>query len=233
MTTAQTRWLRILAAMGGREGPAPTPLGMCSAGADLLGAGGVGVFVMAKGVPGATFASNPLAASLEELQFTLGAGPGVDAHTVGIPISECDLDMAMERWPGFCGLAVAAGSRAAFSFPLRLGAARLGALSVYQLGAGPLDEEVYADALVLADVVTRGLLAGHATVPAGSWAVGLGDDGTFDPTVHQASGMVSVQLEVGVGEALARLRARAFADDTPVTTIAADVIARRLRFEER
>ncbi len=206
---------------------------MCSAGADLLSAGGVGVFVMAEGVPGATFASNPFAASLEELQFTSGAGPGVDAYTDGIPVLECDLEAATERWPGFCGSAVAAGARAAFSFPLRLGAARLGALSVYQSGAGPLDDDVYADALVLADVVTRGLLAAHATVPAGSSAVGLGDDGTFDVTVHQASGMVSVQLEVGVGEALARLRARAFADDTPVTALAADVIARRLRFAER
>ena len=45
--------------------------------------------------------------------------------------------------------------------------------------------------------------------------------------------MVSVQLGVGVGEALARLRARAFANDTPVTALAAEVIARRLRFEER
>jgi len=208
-------------------------MAMCSAGADLLGAGGVGVFVMAEGVRGATFASNPLAANLEELQFTLGAGPGVDAYTDGIPIRECDLDMATERWPGFCGSAVAAGARAAFAFPLRLGAARLGALSVYQSGPGPLDDEVYADALVLADVVTRGLLAAHATVPAGSSAVGLGDDGTFDARVHQASGMVSVQLEVGVGEALVRLRARAFADSTPLTAVAADVVARRLRFDDR
>ncbi len=206
---------------------------MCWAAADLLGAGGVGVFVMAEGVRGATFASNPLAANMEELRFTLGAGPGVDAYTDGIPIRECDLEAATERWPGFCGSAVAAGARAAFSFPLRLGAARLGALSAYQLWPGPLDDEVYADALVLADVVTRGLLAAHATVSAGSSAVGLGDDGTFDAGVHQASGMVSVQLEVGVGEALVRLRARAFANGTPVTAVAAEVIARRLRFEER
>jgi len=45
--------------------------------------------------------------------------------------------------------------------------------------------------------------------------------------------MVSVQLAVGVGEALVRLRARAFADGTQLTAIAADVIARRLCFAER
>ncbi len=206
---------------------------MCSAGADLLGAGGVGAFLMAEAFPGATFASNPFAARLEELQFSSGVGPGVDAYTDGVPILEFDLEAATERWPGFCGSAVAAGTRAAFSFPLRLGAARLGALSVYQLEPGPLDEDVYADALVLADVVTRGLLAARATVPAGSSAVGIGDDRAFDATVHQASGMVSVQLAVDVGEALARLRARAFADGTPVTALAGEVIARRVRFDER
>jgi len=206
---------------------------MCSAAADLLGAGGVGIVVMAKGMPGATFTSNRLAAVLEDLQSTLGTGPGVDACTGGVPILESDLEMSVERWVGFCAPAVAAGARAVFAFPLRLGAARVGALTVYQLGPGPLEDDVYRDAMVLADVVTRALLAAQAGLPAGSLAVGLGDEGTFDACVHQASGMVSAQLEVGVGEALARLRARAFADGTGLAAVATEVVARRLRFAHR
>ena len=53
---------------------------MCSAASDLLAAGGVGLLVMAEGVPGAGFASNRLAEALEDLQFTLGIGPRVDAR---------------------------------------------------------------------------------------------------------------------------------------------------------
>jgi hypothetical protein len=54
--------------------------------------------------------------------------------------------------------------------------------------------------------------------------------GELDHTeVHQASGMVSVQLDIGVLDALARLRARAFADDTTVRAVALEVIAGRLR----
>ncbi|MGI8984160.1 MAG: ANTAR domain-containing protein [Acidimicrobiales bacterium] len=233
MATAHDRWLRIITALGAREGPEPTPAGMCSAAADLLAAGGVGLLVMAEGVPGAAFASNRMAEALEELQFTLGTGPRVDAHTFGVPIIECDLDAIPERWVGFCGPAVEAGTGAVFSFPLRIGAARLGAFTVYQLGSGPLQGGVYADAVVLADVATRALLAAQAGLPAGSLAAGLADEGSFAARVHQASGMVSAQLEVGVGEALARLRARAFVDGTPLAAVAGEVVARRLRFDVR
>lgn len=232
--TANDRRLRILTALGAGAGAEPTPMGVCSATADLLGAGGAGILVMAEGLPGAIFASNPLAAGLEELQFTLGIGPRVDAHTLGIPILECDLDaVSAERWVGFCGAAVEAGARAVFSFPLRFGAARLGALTIYQPEAGPLDDDVYADALVMADVATGALLAARSGLPDGSLAVGLGDERAFDAGVHQASGMVSVQLDVGVGEALARLRARAFAEGIVVGAVAAEVVARRLRFDDR
>jgi hypothetical protein len=50
------------------------------------------------------------------------------------------------------------------------------------------------------------------------------------PEVHQATGMISVQLSVTIGEAFARLRARAFADDRPLSELATDVITRRIRF---
>jgi len=43
--------------------------------------------------------------------------------------------------------------------------------------------------------------------------------------------MVSVQLEVSVGQALIRLRAYAFGNDRPLTDVARDVVARTLRFD--
>lgn len=232
MSRSRERWLRIATAFGARLGPEPTPAGMCAASADLLAAGGAGILVMATGGPGATFSSNPLAAELEDLQLTLGTGPRVEAHTGGVPVLECDLGAASaDRWVGFSGPAVEAGARSVFSFPLRVGAARLGALTLYQPALGPLDGDVYADALVLAEVVTRALLATQAGVPDGSLAAGLRDEAAFDTCVHQASGMVSVQLEVDVREALARLRARAFADGIALGAVAAEVVALRLRFE--
>jgi hypothetical protein len=50
--------------------------------------------------------------------------------------------------------------------------------------------------------------------------------------VHQASGVLSVQLEVSVGEALVRLRAHAFGTGRPLSEVAAAVVAHRLRLDE-
>ena len=45
--------------------------------------------------------------------------------------------------------------------------------------------------------------------------------------------MISAQLGVSLAEALVRLRARAYAEDRLIAQVAADVVARRLRFGER
>jgi hypothetical protein len=49
--------------------------------------------------------------------------------------------------------------------------------------------------------------------------------------VHNAAGMVSVQLGVSVTEAMVRLRARAFTESRLVRELAEDVVARRVRFD--
>jgi AmiR/NasT family two-component response regulator len=49
--------------------------------------------------------------------------------------------------------------------------------------------------------------------------------------VYQAMGMIAVQLSVGLEEAIAVLRARAYAAGRPVCEVAADVVARRFRFD--
>ena len=66
--------------------------------------------------------------------------------------------------------------------------------------------------------------------PLGMLAAELEAGGDFQLVVHQATGMVAAQLDVGVGEALSRLRAQAFADDRLLVDIADDVVQRRLRF---
>jgi AmiR/NasT family two-component response regulator len=50
--------------------------------------------------------------------------------------------------------------------------------------------------------------------------------------VHQATGMVSVQLDVSQAVALVRLRAYAFSEHRPLADVAADVVARRMRFDD-
>ncbi|WP_341533603.1 ANTAR domain-containing protein [Streptomyces cinnamoneus] len=59
---------------------------------------------------------------------------------------------------------------------------------------------------------------------------GFEDLGTYRAEIDQASGMLTVQLGVGIEEAFVRLRAYAYAQGRRLADVAADVVARRLRF---
>ena len=232
MDVGQERWLRMTTALAARQGSTPTPMGLCTACAEVLAVSGAGIALMDDdGTPLATYTSSAQTEHLEELQFMVGVGPGFDAHRQGVPIIQSDLvARPPSRWLGFTGPAVEAGTRAVFAFPLQVGAARLGALTLYQDRAGPLGDDTYADSLVIAEIVTLAVLAMQSGVPDGVLADELGDAGAYRAEIHQASGMVSVQLDINVGEALVRLRARAMADNTTVAHLAAKVISRQIEF---
>jgi hypothetical protein len=80
-------------------------------------------------------------------------------------------------------------------------------------------------------VATRWVLEVQAGAPSGMVAGELEASADFHFLVHNAAGMVSVQLGISVTDALIRLRAYAFTRDRLLTEMAQDVIARRLRLE--
>ena len=134
------------------------------------------------------------------------------------------------RWPAFTPKVIDVGARAIFGFPVRIGAARIGALNLYRDRPGPLSDDQHADALVMADVIARTVLTLQARTEPGSIPAELGTD--IHAAVHQAAGMVSVQLDISVADALVRLRAHAFATDRPLNEVAGEVVARTLRFDD-
>lgn len=176
-------------------------------------------------------ATDQRAAGLDELQFMLGEGPCVDAFTSGGPVLVADLDAAgwRERWPGFTIAAVQAGAGAVFAFPLASGAIRVGVLGLYAAGPGSLSPGGLADVLVCADTALTLVLSTRAGIDGDGWARdGWSDD---HAAVYQATGMVAVQRGVGLEEALALLRAHAFAQELRLGEVAAAVVARRLRLD--
>ena len=177
--------------------------------------------------------SNAVSALIEELQYTLGEGPCIDAHQENRPVLEPDLAKpATPRWLAFTPPAVAAGARGVFGFPLQVGGVRLGALNLYRDRPGRLSDNQYADSLVLAGVAAQAVLTMQAHAPPGALSTELEEGANFRFVVHQASGMLSVQLAVSVGEALARLRAYAFANDVLLTDVAEAIVARKLRIDD-
>jgi len=230
---ASIRLLRILGRLRDADGLA-RPVRLCEVAADVVAMSGAGVMLMSGDTQrGSVCSSNDVSALIEELQYTLGEGPCVDAYHRDRPVLEPDLaEPAVTRWFAFGPAAVAAGARAVFGFPLQIGAVRLGALNLYCDRPGALSDDQHADALVMAGVAARAVLAIQAHAPQGALAAELEAGPGFRFVVHQASGMVAAQLEIGVAEALVRLRAYAFANDRLLTDVAEEVVARRLRFHD-
>lgn len=206
---------------------------LCRACVDVLDVSGAGITLITDGDHcGSLGASDRVIGLVEELQFTLGEGPCVDAFRLQQPVLEPNLAaLSSDRWPAFAGPAAEAGVGAVFGFPLRSGASCLGALDVYLHQAGDLRPAQLADAEIMADVITQTVLALQSEAPAHELAGELGAILDHRAVVHQASGMVSAQLHIGVRDALVRIRARSYIDSRAINDIARDIVHRRLRLD--
>ncbi|GAA2760936.1 GAF and ANTAR domain-containing protein [Actinopolymorpha rutila] len=183
-------------------------------------------------------ASDEWAANLEELQYTLGEGPGLDAFKTGNVVLASHLSSEQARWPAFVQAVSSLGLGAAAAFPLQVGAIRLGTLDLFCRADGRLTSQELTDAAILADLAVYALLRQ------------LGDPSTDDPPegpdpvpnigdlplsyheVHLATGMLAAHLDVELDEAFTRLRARAYAEDRPLLALARDVVARRVPIDD-
>jgi len=177
-------------------------------------------------------AATGIAMSIEDLQFELGEGPGVDALSQDGPVLRSDLRSANARWPMFAPAALAAGVGAVFAFPLQVGGIRLGVLDLYRDAPGALFDGVLAEALAYAEAATAVLLHLQALAnPAGGLHPQLTGFTADRAEIHQATGMISAQAGVSLVEALLLLRARSYSTNRTMLAVSRDVLGRRLRFE--
>ncbi|KFG00914.1 hypothetical protein IQ62_10510 [Streptomyces scabiei] len=228
----------LVAEQAARRGARVGVADVCTAAVAALPVGGAGLSAMSR-----TAASHPLCSTddiseqLEELQLTLGEGPCVDAFASGSAVLTADLLTAelQGHWAVFTDAALKAGARAVFSLPLQKGAISPGVLDLYAGIPTVLDAEELADALAFADLATLLLLDTRidetgAPTDGPMPDYGFEDLGAYRAEIDQASGMLTVQLGLGIEEAFVRLRAYAYARGHRLADVAADVVARRLRF---
>jgi hypothetical protein len=228
-------WARLVALPEDRpdSDPVARSLRLCTLCVETTAVSGAALGASANGRRSTICATDDLSNRLEDLQITHSEGPCVDALGQGRPVLTSDLsDRGMDRqWPRFAPTAVDLGAHAYFSLPLRLGAIRLGVLSLYRALPGELNAERLHDAATLADAAVLLLAMAQADPTAEAWLWTLDDRTRFRVEVHQAVGVLIVQLELSAVDAFARLCGQAYATDTPIGQVAADIMSGRLRME--
>ncbi len=129
---------------------------------DVLPISGAGVTLISPGsAPQYVAASDSSALRFEQLQTDLAEGPCLAAYGTGKAVAVSDLRMDT-RFPKFAEKAVEEGLVAVFTFPLRHGEDRLGALDLYRDAPGPLSAGSMTAAQTLADVVSAYVLNARA-----------------------------------------------------------------------
>ncbi len=206
---------------------------LCGTSAEVLEVSAAGLTLMSGQNSGSVCSTDERASHLDELQFSLGEGPCHDAYAGRTPIFEPDLENADPgRWPSFTPPALRSGTRGVFAFPIHAGIQCIGVLTLYQDRPGPLTGHQTADGLVVAEALAEVMLTTQSRNGSAVLATELSGVDAHRAEVHQASGMVSVQLAISVADAELRLRAQAYAANRPVVAVARDIVARRLRLED-
>jgi len=182
-------------------------------------------------------ASSGSARVYDELQFTLGEGPCLECVTRRAPVLIADLAGAGGvHWPAYGPAMLDHQIRGIFAIPVVLAGEHIGALDLFRRQPGELGKEHLADAIVAAelaaipllDIMTSDLQAAVNDPDSDAWSE---FNSLSRVEVSQATGMLVADLEIEPAEALARLRAHAYATGRSATDVARDILARRLKLE--
>ena len=216
---------RLASALASSPPDQPFPVRLCRACVDILGADGGAITLSSTRPERLTVStSNGTSARIEDLQDVLGEGPGQDAFRNGRTVVTQVDGASGGPFPMFTELAGdIAGPLTVWAIPMHPGGATIGVVTLYR-AEGDLAQSL-DDAQFLVDAVGAALLDDRA-VGAGAPFAAWPDRAR----VHQATGMIVAQLSIAPDDALAILRAHAYAEATTLDAIAIEVVERRLSF---
>jgi hypothetical protein len=226
------------------EDEAPSPRDVCVACARTAGAVQASVAVILDQIRQTVCATDETAAHVDELQFSLGEGPCIEACRTGRPVAVTDLRQAAfnrgeaaRRWPVFIGALTEylerenSEIRSIIGLPLRVPASVSGQEIVF----GAVDLH-YRDPLIAgartvaeraqqaADVAALAVL-GYLPPSARRSATWWQPEADLRTKVHQATGLLMNNLRLPADQALSRLHASAFAHSQTVTERARQILA--------
>ena len=195
---------------------------------------GASVTVMAaSGARMSLCSSGVIAARIDELQFELGEGPQSSVVRSGKMVMVPDVASGgHDDWPVLGAALGELPVGAIFCVPIQMGAVTVGVATLHSDKPLSLDHHQQATALMIASAIAGGAVQQAMMSVIDEAAVESAAAPALRREVHQATGIVLVQLDTTATVAYARLQAYAFANGRTVLTVARDVVAGSLTFEE-
>jgi hypothetical protein len=211
---------------------------LCEACVGLLDVDAAAVSVVFDGANVGTFGSSGARARMyDELQFTVGEGPCLDSVAGRAPVMVTDLtDPDESRWPAYGPVMISYRIRGVYAMPLIVAGEYIGALDLFRAVPDSLLAEQIAGMAIAAelaqlpllDLLNEDMQAAVGDPESNAWA----ELNALSRTeVSQATGVLMAQLNLDAASALARLRAHAYSTGASATSVARDIIDRRLRME--
>lgn len=200
---------------------------LCRAAVHNLDVSGAAVSLMVDvGATGVVAGANAHSLRMEELQFTFGEGPSLDAFAYRRLVLTADFDDLRDgQWLAFTASALESDVRAVFAYPLQIGAITLGVFTVYRSRSGSFDTVAGSMAITFAEIATEIILDGDPDPRPGQLHPGLQTVWQNRAEIHQAQGVVMVDLGISLTDALIRMRAYAYARDMPLSKVARSIMA--------
>lgn len=234
---------RLLDELDAAVADAPTPLAaadrLCAACVHLLDVDGAAISFAGGGTTQGTFgSSDQLSRTLDELQFTYGQGPCLDAVAERRPVLAPHLDAPGEhRWPALTQAMLGHGVRAIFALPVAVASTPIGALDLYRRSSGPLGDVEMTGGMWAAGLAALPLLDLMASDT--DWEKAGDGQGSWDQLaslerveVYQATGVIVAALDVSPADALVRLRAHAISHSLTASEVAYRILDRRLGVDQ-
>jgi len=207
----------------------PLPLRMCQACVSILGVDGGSLTIAYEGAERVTLCStNRWAADLEDLQEVIREGPSYAAYDERTIMTLLVGGRDDERWPLFCdGVLGTFGGGFIYAVPIMPGPQTMGVATFHQnrrtaLLVDDATGQLLINAVGVALARDPDLLDDERLAKANSW--------NSRARVNQAVGMVMAQLRLSPDDALALLRAHAYAHGRALGEIGDQIIDRRLDF---
>lgn len=214
---------RLHAWLACQGGPKSQPAFMDAVAAAIGMPGAAVILLGTQGSEAVVAASDTNARAAHDLEFVLGEGPAHLAVAQGRTVRVTGPALC-GAWPQYGPAVTRLGVQAVLAVPVQPPTC-LGALCAYDSHPS-ISEEAATVAGWIADALPLTLSQAGTELPPGDGvpALSLFGEADFPAVIHQAAGMVSQQCGCGITDALALLRARAFATSSPAEEVAAGVL---------